>query len=126
MKTSIADAWGKASNEQRKINEATSDCLREATTACLDLLVQAQHTTGIHRVCAVGGFKDTGLGYSSEIRWSEKGDYWWTPQRKLLLTSSHGNGYVHASGGVYMPTTGMRTDELVDALAAGLAVKYIR
>ena len=126
MKKSIADVWGQASHDQRLITEATANTLREAMTACLDVLVQAQHTTGIHKIAAVGGFKDTGFGYSVSLRWSEKGDHWWTPQRSLVLTSSHGYGYTRASGEVGMPDVAMNVETIVESLAKGLAIKYIR
>ena len=127
MKKSIVDVWGFASHNQRVITETTANCLREATTACLDILVQAQHSTGIHKVCAVGGFKDTGSGYSSELRWSEKGDHWWTRQRMFLLRGDHREGYIRVSNSsVYIPWGGLGLDQLTDALAKGLAERYIR
>lgn len=135
MKTSTTNTWSKAANDQRRIVETTTNILREATTACLDLLVKAQHSTGIHKVRAVGGFKDAASGYAVELRWSEKGDHWWNPQQKLTLSISNGSSSVYLRGDVLgdhfhniyaSHAADEKLQALITSLAESLAYKYIR
>ena len=108
--------------------------IMEATTAVMELLKASQYKCGIHRVRVASDVQDTPGGYSSEIRWSEVGDRWWTRQRRLVIGVDHylndgtrpGVVHVKEGGAIFIYTTTSTVSSLVANLATGLANKYIK